>query len=87
MVAPLMKTLSDLKSRRVNDISLFIHPAAERPEHLLRTSLWRFRDRRKIQRWSNGAVTVVAFRLDRSGGTSEGTNGIAIRACFGKPAF
>jgi hypothetical protein len=32
-------------------------------------------------------VTVVAGGLDSSGGARKGTNGIAIRACFGKPAF
>jgi hypothetical protein len=82
-----MKVLSDLKTRRVNDISyLFnLRPKALTPAaHIIMA----------FPRWTEKPITTehavlaaLAGLLDRSDDARKRTNGIAIRACFGKPAF
>ncbi|MFK0163854.1 hypothetical protein [Rhizobium sp. NPDC090279] len=92
MAAVLLKVMSDLKYRLVNDISSPLMNQSDgrvADMTLLFTSLWPFRDGKAHNHVVRHSSSPIMHNVTTVKGRSleAGTNGIAIRACFGKPAF
>jgi hypothetical protein len=91
MAALLMKVLSDLKSRRFNDISPNVfNPMAGTTVSLAVHIIMAFpglAERPSMFVGHSSLPIAAGARRQVGAGPEAGTIGIAIRACFGKPAF